>query len=218
MRLLDEFRAEHELIERVAGSLVTFAERRARGKSGPEDAAAFFGFFDVWADGYHHAREEDTLFRALVAHAGLAEGRGPVAALASQHAAMAATLAELAPLLSAARAGAEDGARAAALARGYAEALWHHIDAENSVLLPESDRRLLSAGIVELASREPSDAERAARAEGERLVALHPPDMDLGVIRGDGCAICASYGAGCEGLEREWWSETEWEEFERRSG
>jgi hemerythrin-like domain-containing protein len=217
MRLLDELRAEHELIERVAGAHVTFVERGARGEAIPDDAAAFLRFLRDFSGGFHHAREEDSLFPAL-AQAGLSTEKGPVASLVAQHRAMEATLAELAPLLVSERPEGEAAARASALARSYAEALWHHIDAENSVLLPESARRLGPDGVAALVSRAESPEESAARLEGERLVALYPPDMDLGAVRGEGCALCASYGAGCEGLEREWWTETEWEEFESRSG
>ena len=32
------------------------------------------------------------------------------------------------------------------------------------------------------------------------------------------CVVCPSYGLSCEGLEREWWTEQEWDDFRERDG
>lgn len=32
-------------------------------------------------------------------------------------------------------------------------------------------------------------------------------------MRGESCAVCPAYPNACAGIEREWWSESEWEEF-----
>lgn len=64
-----------------------------------------------------------------------------------------------------------------------------------------------------LPDRAMTDEEAAARADGERLVREHPPTDDPGALRGEGCVICRSFGSGCDGVEREWWSELEWEEL-----
>src|SRR5438270_4364129 len=119
MRLIDDLRAEHELIERAAGSLWSFAKLPARD---PDDAAAFLRFFQLYAGRYHHAREEDLLFPALVATEVPAD-RGPLKVLLDAHRSMEAML-------------------AAGKFEQYARALLHHIDAENSVLFPESEIRL----------------------------------------------------------------------------
>ena len=66
MRLIAELRAEHELIDAAVGGLRTYVERRVAGAAGVEDGARFVRFFRVYAAGFHHAREEDVLFRALV--------------------------------------------------------------------------------------------------------------------------------------------------------
>ena len=221
MKLLDELRSEHGLIEQVAGSLETFARLRASGAAGPEDGAAFLLFFRVFSGGYHHAREEETLFRALSEQAELKPTSGPLASMVGQHHAMAATLEEAAPLLTAdaaALAASGRGPALVTLAETYARALWQHIDAENSVLLPESAERLMRAGVRELEGRGPTEAEAAARSEGERLVRLYPPADDRGAIRGEGCVVCASYGTTCNGVEAEWWNDSEWEEFSDHLG
>lgn len=216
MKLIDELRAEHDLIERVAGSLRTFARLRARGEGAPADGACFLEFFRVYAGLYHHGREEDALFVALQRQAELPGDRGPIAALVEDHHRMAGLLDGMVPL-----AGSdlrEEGAGAAleALALEYSQQLWQHIDAENSVLLPESERRLLRRGVGELPSREMTPEEEAARALGEKLVVCYPGVPEPAAPRGDGCVVCPAFERSCRGLEREWWNEWEWEEFEDR--
>jgi len=213
MTLIDELGAEHLLIESVAGSLRTFARRLAAGEAGAEDAARFLAFFRLYAGQFHHAREEDTLFVALQEKAELPGDRGPIAAILDDHRRMEGLLARMEALLAAPK---PDDTAAAflALALRYTEELWHHIDAENSVLLPEAASRLRRHGVADLPSRAPTEAEEAARAAGEALLAAYPPGVEPDVLRGDGCIACPAYERTCRGLEREWWNEWEWEEFE----
>ncbi|HQR44700.1 MAG TPA: hemerythrin domain-containing protein [Thermoanaerobaculia bacterium] len=218
MRLIDDLRAEHEVIERVLGSLQTYVERRARGEAAGEDGAGYLRFFRLFAGTWHHAREEDTLFPALERHLELPPDSGPIFSIVDQHRRMAVLLDGMEPLLSAGRATPEETAKLRELAARYAHDLLAHIDAENSVLLPESDERLRQAGVHELSMREATAEELAAKADGERLAGLYPPTHVSGAVRGEGCVICPSYGATCGGLEREWWTDEEWEAFENREG
>ncbi|HYN40907.1 MAG TPA: hemerythrin domain-containing protein [Thermoanaerobaculia bacterium] len=218
MRLLEELRAEHELIDRVAGSLRTFAAARARGEGGLDDGAAFRRFFRLWAGAWHHAREEETLFPALAAKAELSPAHGPIAAFVEQHQEMAKLLDELEPLLGRDPLGAEDARRLVDLVTAYTRELGRHIDAENSVLLPESEVRLRHANVLELAGRAPTAEELAARVEGERLAGEWPFTVDAGGVRGEGCVVCPSYGTTCRGVEAEWWNDSEWEEFSDHLG
>ncbi len=218
MRLLDELRDEHELIDRVAGSLRTFAAARGRGEGSPAEGAAFRRFFRLWAGAWHHAREEETLFPALAAKAELSPAHGPIAAFVEQHHEMAKVLGELDPLLDRDPLGGEDGRRLVELATAYTRELGRHIDAENSVLLPESEVRLRQANVLELEGRAPSGEEIAARDEGVRLAAAWPFTPDAGGVRGEGCVVCPSYGTTCRGVEAEWWNESEWEEFSDHLG
>lgn len=218
MRLLEELRAEHELIDRVAGSLRSFAAARARGEGGTADGAAFRRFFRLWAGAWHHAREEETLFPALAAKAELSPEHGPIAAFVEQHREMAKVLDELDPLLDRDPFGAEDARRLVDLVTTYTRELGRHIDAENSVLLPESEVRLRQSNVLELAGRAPSDEELAARDEGERIAAAWAFMVDAGGVRGEGCVVCPSYGTTCQGVEAEWWNDSEWEEFSDHLG
>jgi hemerythrin-like domain-containing protein len=211
MRLIDDLRAEHEVIERVLGSLGGFVEQRARGEADPRDGEGFLRFFRLYAGSYHHAREEDTLFPALEKHLELPPDSGPLFSLMDQHHRMAARLDEMASLVSRDTGTEGDGERLVDLFRRYEQALLTHIDAENSVLFPESEERLRDCGVRELKGRPPSKEELEALGEGERLARLYRPSSGLGPIRGEGCAICPSYGTTCGGLEREWWNDSEWE-------
>ncbi len=215
MHLIEELRAEHVVIERTLGSLRTFVEARLASRGDPADAAAFLAFFRLWAGRYHHAREEDTLFPALVAHLPIRPDSGPVRSLSDQHAFMARTLEEMAPLLAMPQG---NGGRLLDLSTRHRRDLLAHIDAENSVLLPEAEARLRRAGVPDLGGRAPDAEESAARDGAERLLTLYTPSEDRGAIRGEGCVICPSYGLTCEGLEREWWSEQEWDDFRERDG
>lgn len=96
----------------------------------------------------------------------------------------------------------------------YSRQLWQHIDAENSVLLPESESRLRRHGRAELPTREMTLEEEEARAVGEELLSLYPPIHEPDVMRGDGCVFCPAFTTSCRGVEHEWWNEWEWEEFE----
>ncbi len=215
MKLIDELRAEHELIERVLGSLRTWVVRRVSAEADPRDGKAFVRFFRELSGSFHHGREENVLLPALVAYAELRAKSGPVVALVDQHRSMEATFEEMEPLLlSEPRTPAQKEALGD-LATRYSRALWQHIDAENSVLLPESEKRLARAMVRELPSRPMTESEAAARADGERLSGAYPQAYDPGAIRGEGCVICPSHGVTCEGVEREWWNDWEWESFGR---
>jgi hemerythrin-like domain-containing protein len=212
MQLLDELRAEHDIIDQVAGALLTFAAQPADARPAA-DGAAFLRFFRLYATRFHHAREEDTLFVALRDRAGLPVERGPVATMVADHERMGALLGRI-------EAGAAGGLRPDARFRedatAYVHALWHHIDAENSVLFPECGPRLRRNGVLELPSRPIEPDERDAGAAGLALAARYPPEPDPAVMRGDGCIMCPAFGVTCRGLELEWWNEWEWDEFEDR--
>lgn len=229
MRIIEDLRAEHDLIEQVAGSFLTWAEALGRGEAVVSDGGRFVQFFRRYAAGLHHAKEEDTLFAALRDRAFLPADRGPIAVLSEDHRRMAAQLEAIARALDGLGAG--DAARTTApagtsaptarppeagdvlplarLVAEYVHALWHHIDAENSVLLPESEGRLAKHGVTDLPSRPPTADEAAAEASGRALVARYAPATDPSVVRGDGCVCCQAFGERCGGVEREWWNEWE---------
>lgn len=207
---------EHELIEQVVGSMLTFAEQLKEGDAPVSDGREIVRFFRIFAGELHHAREEDVLFPALVNEAELPGERGPVAVLLADHREMAELLEGMEATLSG-ELTPEAKRRFSELAYAYANQLLPHIDAENSVLIPEAEARLIRVGIRELETREPTEGERGAELAGRRLVERYPPSEDPELVRGEGCVMCTSYGVRCEGLEREWWNDYEWEESEEHT-
>lgn len=212
MKLIETLQREHILIETVLGSMRTWADRVAAGVAPVAEGKQFMAFFRVYAGAFHHEREEVVLFPSLVRDAGLPADRGPIAVIVDDHHRMAAILDELEAVLARDASAEGDRARLAELATRYSHELWVHIDAENSVLLPESEERLRQNGVRELPCREPDERERAAARTGKELVAVYPP-MEPDITRGDGCMMCPAYGPRCGGVEREWWNDNEWDEF-----
>ena len=213
MRLIDELQVEHALIDAVAGSLRTYVDLRLEGAGDAADGARLIRFLRVFAGHFHHAREEDTLFEALLQRANLPED-GPIATLRNDHRMTGALLDQMETVSGLEPLSNEAGRELKRLAVAYSRMLWHHIDAENSVLFPESEARLRRQGVLELPSREMTSEEREAMVLGQALVVRYPPLDDVEAVRGDGCVCCPALVDGCPGLERSWWNESEWEEFE----
>ena len=207
MQLLDELRREHELIDRLLGSLRTFAVKLADGKAAAAEGFVFVACLEAYAGGWHHEREEDVLFAALAKT--LPHDRGPIAVMLADHEGLASSLAAMSAALSA-----NDWNGFARLTTEYTRLLWAHMDAENSVLFPECEIQLRRAGVRELEARPASAVITLVAQRAEDLIAQYPPAYAADVIRGDGCVMCPSYGDTCRGIEREWWNEWEWEELE----
>ncbi|MCO5100097.1 MAG: hemerythrin domain-containing protein [Burkholderiaceae bacterium] len=216
MKLIDTLEDEHALIDQVLGSFRTYVERLVDGTADPDDGRRFAAFFIEFAGRFHHDREERVLFDALVTDAELPRDRGPVYALVHQHAEMEALLRETTPLLEQRPQSEDDRVRLRTRATRYSHALWRHIDAENSVLYPESEERLRRSGIRELPDRPMTEAEAVAREGAAALLLRYPPVEDDALTRGDGCFMCPAYGESCGGLEAEWWTDLEWDEFHYR--
>lgn len=213
MKLTDAFQDEHILIDQVLGSLRTYVDGLLDGTSDPQDGTRFATFFTEFAGRFHHEREEGVFLEALVTEAELPRARGPVHAIMLEHSEMEEWLREMTPLLQQAPQSQEDRHRLQDLAIRYSHALWRHIDAENSVLYPEGAERLGRNGIHELPDRAMTPTEAAAREEGARLLLRYRPLEDASLTRGDGCFMCRAHGNTCDGLEAEWWTELEWQEF-----
>ena len=71
----------------------------------------------------------------------------------------------------------------------------------------------------ELAAAALQWAEATARQGGLDLTQKYMPLHDAEVHRGDGCIACPSFGTSCDGLEREWWTDLDWEDmYDRMKG
>lgn len=209
MKFLDDLAAEHAVIERVAMSFYGFACERDAGTAPREALAGYLRFFRHYAGRHHHGREEEVLFPALVHETEVRADRGPIWVLTRDHGTMAAQLDAIE---------AHTHVALAAPVAAYVIALLHHIDAENSVFLPECEIRFRRAAVTSLPDRAPDAEALAARDEGLALAERYAERVIPTLDRGDGCPPCPAYGVECEGIEREWWSEHEWEDARDRLG
>lgn len=135
--------AEHRLIKRMLALLERHAPRTA---SGEYTNWQFYldgvDFIRYYADRFHHAKEEDVLFEALVAN-GMPRQNSPVAAMLMEHdqgRAYVQTMEEAALKAKEGIPGQEQLIAASALA--YATLLREHISREDEILYPLAERLL----------------------------------------------------------------------------
>lgn len=134
---------EHRLIERVLDAIEGFAEEaRRKGSTEKEELGRFVAFLREFADGCHHGKEENILFRTMVDNGFPAHG-GPIPVMLGEHEQGRAYIGALA-----ARAEQEGSWSAADLqavadaALGYSELLRSHIHKEDAVLYPMAEQHL----------------------------------------------------------------------------
>ena len=172
--------AEHRLILRMLAVL----ERNALlTRAGRFDDYRFYleavDFIRNYADRFHHAKEEDVLFEALVAN-GMPRENSPVAAMLLEHERGRGYVRGMEAAARAALAGEKDREGAIAEnALAYLEMLREHIAKEDDILYPLAERVIPGEGRDAIAAayeaaeaRTPADFARryegiVARCEGE---------------------------------------------------
>lgn len=144
---------EHQLILRM----ITLLEHNtARMERGNFTEWRFFAdaldFIRTFADRYHHAKEEDVLFHALVGN-GMPEQRSPIEAMHIEHEQGRAHVRAMDAALQQIEAGERKQIPTLAQhARAYAELLRAHIEKEDTILYPLAERVLpedMRPGIVD---------------------------------------------------------------------
>jgi len=132
----DVLREEHRVILRALGVLEAAAVRLAGGRPLPEGWwPEIIWWLRSFADKNHHAKEETSLFPAMV-KAGVPSVGGPIEVMLEEHQRGRA-------LVRAMEAG--EPATRAAKAREYVALLREHIEKENGVLFPLADAVLDAA-------------------------------------------------------------------------
>jgi len=153
---------EHRLILRLIALVEQNTKRMEEGRF--RDWQFFLDAVDFirnYADRFHHAKEEDVLFVALVEN-GMPAKNSPIEAMHLEHDQGRAFVRTLEEATNLALAGASDQITViAASAKGYAALLRGHIDKEDSILYPLAER-VLPAEV-----RQPL-LDAYARAEAER--------------------------------------------------
>ncbi len=138
---------EHNLIKRMLALLERNAPRTAEGSYA--DYRFYLDgveFIRTYADRFHHAKEEDVLFAALIAN-GMPREHSPVAAMLMEHdqgRAFVRTMEEAAQNALAGKPGQDKLISANALA--YAGLLREHIAKEDEILYPLAERILPAEG------------------------------------------------------------------------
>lgn len=146
-------RDEHRVILHGLRSLEVAAERLSADQPLPAGLwDQMLAWLRAFADRNHHAKEEGSLFPAML-KAGVPAHGGPIDVMLEEHAEGRALLAAMA---------AGGGAERAASARRYVRLLCDHIDKENGVLFPLADAVL------------------DARAQAELLRELATVEVELG--------------------------------------
>jgi hemerythrin-like domain-containing protein len=137
--LVDEHRLILRMIALVENNTARLEAGRFRDWQFYLDAVDFIRNF---ADRFHHAKEEDVLFAALVAN-GMPEKQSPIEAMLIEHDQGRAHVRAIAAAALQARDG-ESGQEAiiAEHARGYAALLRGHIEKEDTILYPLAERIL----------------------------------------------------------------------------
>ena len=150
---------EHKLIIRMIKQMENrIAVVEAGGAPDLEFFADAVDFIRNYADRFHHAKEEDVLFRELEKN-GMPRENSPIGAMLYTHAEGRGFVAAMADAISRAKKG--DASAAAAIAgngRSYAALLRNHIQIEDTVLYPLSER-VLPPGVRDLMEKDYADAE-----------------------------------------------------------
>lgn len=144
---------EHRLILRMIGLLEKNARETAAGRyRNWQFYLDGIDFIRTYADRYHHAKEEDVLFTALVDN-GMPKENSPVAAMLMEHDQGRTFIRAMERAVQEALAGRTDSWQAIAdNALGYAALLRDHIAKEDEILYPLAERVIpetMRSGIIQ---------------------------------------------------------------------
>ena len=146
-------RAEHRLIERGLDVLEALAGRVARNMSlAQEPPRQIHAFLAAFADGIHHAKEEQMLFPVLHDH-GVPRDGGLVAMMVAEHVTGRAYVREIGEAVALGLTSDDSRERFVVAARAYSDLLRHHILKEDQGLWPLAERILPPDVVAELDRR-----------------------------------------------------------------
>ena|SRR5664280_1563654 len=145
-KAIDDLKNEHDAIL----SAIQILERMIAGiEKAPsvntKDMQDFIGFLKEFADKCHHGKEEGLLFPALI-QAGLPEKGGPIGVMLADHAQGRQFIRDMEESLTPE----VDRVKLAQAAGGYAALLRNHIQKENTLLFPMSEKMLTETQLEQL--------------------------------------------------------------------
>jgi|GEM_PF-438281 len=228
MNLFEDIEKEHLLLEKATGSLVAMTDEMTRNESDElkKNIESLCYFFINFMVNYHTQKEENVIFAALE-KLNLPRDKGPLFYYALEHADHLKHLDEMLLRLGKPALTGEDKNFLYEKSKKFCIEVWEHIDKENSVFLVEVGERVRGGALLEMnAAYEsflagfnfPGLSAEENIALAESMIARYKPVLTLPEhIRGDGCMSCRFFGEGCNGIEHEWWTEHEWEDFFERN-
>lgn len=163
---LEILRREHELILSALTTLVRLAGRIGAGERPRRNFDRLIDFFEHFADGCHHAKEEQLLFPALI-EAGLPGDDGPLLVLSREHEAARRLLAHLRATLD----DLGDKHRRNAFVDAvevYVDLVTQHVEKENRVLFRAAERLLDDDARAVVGAEFASFSGERAGGQGER--------------------------------------------------
>jgi hemerythrin-like domain-containing protein len=145
-KAIEDLKNEHEAIL----SAIQIMERMIAGlEKAPsvdtKDMHDFIGFLKEFADKCHHGKEEGLLFPALI-QAGLPEKGGPIGVMLTDHTQGRQFIREMEEALTPP----VDRVKLAQAAGGYATLLRNHIQKENMLLFPMTEKMLTETQLEQL--------------------------------------------------------------------
>jgi hemerythrin-like domain-containing protein len=224
VKIIDDLDKEHRLFEDVAGSLVTLVSQWVKNDSEEirKDLKNLIIFLRDFMVSYHTKKEENLVFSALE-KMGIPRHKGPLYFYDLEHKLHLDRVNQFLDFLDEKNLTENLKGIIYKTAIDYCKEIWEHIDKEDSVLFQEVSERIRGVHLQNL------------DAEFDKYIIDHRPDENLvlnakhiiekyepvkvipDVFRGDGCMSCRFFGEGCDGIEHEWWTEHEWEDFFERN-
>jgi len=228
MNIFEDIASEHALLEKAAGSLVTMTNTLSLSDNADlrNDIKNLCNFFIVFMTGFHSKKEEDIIFNALE-KLGLPLEKGPLYYYALEHSDHLKHMEEILQIVEKPAPDDEDISSIMTKVANFCGEVWEHIDKENSVFMVEVTERVRGRALQEMnqdyenfinnySFQDTTAVEQWQQAE--YLIKKYQPVKELpDFIRGDGCMSCRFFGEGCNGIEHEWWTEHEWEDFFERN-
>jgi hemerythrin-like domain-containing protein len=166
---------EHRLIERALDAMEGWVTTLGSGGQSDDKAelARFVSFIRGFADAYHHSKEEDILFVAMVDN-GFPRETGPVAVMLHEHDLGRSLVSRLHGLAQQTTTWSEeDHGTLARTVREFTTLLRQHIQKEDQILYPMAEMRLPEPVQEEILRRFQSlEEQQASSGEQERLRSL----------------------------------------------
>jgi len=152
MNAIERMREEHGTIKEMLQILGIFCARLESGESADlADAEAMIGFFQVYADRFHHDKEERLLF-PLLEKLGVPRAGGPVEIMLEDHALGRGYLLGMLEVLQDLPSGGEAVRSFALGARNFIHLMTEHIKTEDDAIFDLAEMRLSSGELAQLAA------------------------------------------------------------------